>query len=241
VRYAALDVELLVELRDALEDQLRAAGKIGWALEEFEAICHAPLPAPREEPWRRTSGMHRVRKPRELAVVRELWLTRDRIAERRNLAPGRVLPDAAIIEAALALPASVEELEQVPGFGGRNTRRHAQTWHKAVAAALSTRSLPAVARPLTGPPPPRAWAGRNPAAAARLAACREAVTAIAEEANMPVENVVAPDVIRRLAWEPPAEISEATVTRALRAAGARRWQVALTVPALVVALRDSTT
>jgi ribonuclease D len=182
--------------------------------------------------------MHRIRKPRQLAVVRELWETRDRIAERRNLAPGRVLPDAAIIEAALALPATAEELEQVPGFGGRATRRHVGTWFKAVAAGSATRTPPPLSRPLLGPPPPRSWAGRNPAAAARLAASRDAMGEIATRVNVPVENVLAPDVVRRLAWEPPPEITEGTVTRALRAAGARRWQVGLTAPALTVALRE---
>ncbi|MDP9398351.1 MAG: ribonuclease D, partial [Actinomycetota bacterium] len=73
LRYAALDVEVLLELRDALEEQLAEAGKLEWAYEEFAAVLAAPAPAPRAEPWRRTSGLHRVRRPRQLAVVRALW------------------------------------------------------------------------------------------------------------------------------------------------------------------------
>lgn len=236
IRYAALDVELLVELRDALDIRLRDAGKRGWAAEEFAALVAAPSPARREEPWRRTSGLHRVRKPRQLAVVRELWLTRDRIAERRDLAPGRVLPDAAIVEAALALPDTADELANVPGFGGRSTKRHVGTWFKAVEAGRAAQHLPPVARPGTGPPPPRSWASRDAAAAARLAASREAVLAIAEQHRVPAENLLSPDVVRRLAWEPPAVITEETVGAALRATGARNWQVALTAPALVATL-----
>jgi ribonuclease D len=236
VRYAALDVEMLLELRDALDTQLREAGKREWAAQEFAAIVAAPAPPPREEPWRRTSGMHRVRKPRQLAVVRELWETRDRIAERRDIAPGRVLPDAAIVEAALALPETVEELGSVPGFGGRATKRHVGTWFKAVQAGRTARRLPSVTRPSIGPPPPRSWAARDASAAARLTAAREAVLAISAEVRVPAENLIAPDVVRRLTWEPPTEITEATVAAALVAGGARPWQVELTAPALTGAL-----
>lgn len=236
IRYAALDVELLVELRDALAAQLTEAGKRDWAAEEFAALVAAPPTPPREDPWRRTSGLHRVHKPRQLAVVRELWETRERIAERRDIAPGRILPDAAIVEAALALPTSVEELANVHGFGGRGTKRHVGTWFKAVEAARAARRLPSVTRPGSGPPPPRSWAARDAAAAARLAASRLAVLAIAAEHDLPAENLVAPDVVRRLAWEPPTEITEATVAVALTEAGARRWQIELIAAELTEAL-----
>ena len=43
---------------------------------------------------------------RQLGVVRELWQTRDRIAQRRDVSPGKVLSDAAIVEAALSMPAN---------------------------------------------------------------------------------------------------------------------------------------
>ncbi|MFP8964619.1 ribonuclease D, partial [Streptomyces nanhaiensis] len=87
-----------------------------------------------------------------------------------------------------------------------------------------------------GPPPPRAWADKDPVAAARLAAARAAVTARAEELNLPQENLLSPDTVRRLCWEPPGEASEAAVARALGALGARRWQVEQTAPLLTAAL-----
>ncbi|MDQ2624641.1 MAG: HRDC domain-containing protein, partial [Actinomycetota bacterium] len=125
LRYAALDVEVLVDLRDVIADRLERAGKLSWALQEFEAVRTAPPPPPREDPWRRTSGMHAVRDARDLAVVRELWLARDESARRRDIAPGRVLPDRAIIAAAKAKPASVAELVALPEFSGKGTRRRA--------------------------------------------------------------------------------------------------------------------
>lgn len=238
LRYAALDVEVLVELRDALHGQLVEQGKLGWALEEFAALVAAPTPVARVDAWRRTSGLHRVRKRRSLAVVRELWETRDRIARRRDVAPGRILPDAAIVDAALRMPLSVQELVALPVFGGRANRRQADTWFGAVEAgrALPEDSLPDSALPHDGPPPARSWSERDPAAAARLTATRGAVSALADRHAMPTENLLSPDALRRLTWAPPAPVDVEAVAEVLRGLGARDWQVALTAPVLVDAL-----
>jgi ribonuclease D len=238
LRYAALDVELLVDLRDALEKELDRQGKLEWALQEFDAIAAAPPAEPRKDPWRRTSGMHKVRRRRQLGVVRELWETRDRIAQRRDVSPGKVLSDAAIVEAALALPANVHALAALNGFGHRMGRRQLEQWQAAVdrAKALPDSALPQPGQPVTGPPPPRAWADKDPAAAARLTAARTGVTALAERLAMPQENLVSPDTVRRICWEPPKVIDTASVETALAGYGARAWQVELVTPVLVSAL-----
>ncbi|MFJ9153872.1 HRDC domain-containing protein [Streptomyces sp. NPDC102270] len=238
LRYAALDVELLVDLRDALEKELDRQGKLEWALEEFDAIASAPPAEPRKEPWRRTSGMHKVRRRRQLAVVRELWEARDRIAQRRDVSPGKVLSDAAIVEAALAVPVTVHALAALNGFGHRMGRRQLEQWQAAVdrARALPEAQLPQPGQPVTGPPPPRAWADKDPAAAARLSAARAAVSALAETLNMPQENLITPDTVRRVCWEPPADVSAASVGAALAGYGARAWQVEQVTPVLVAAL-----
>ncbi|WP_030103940.1 HRDC domain-containing protein, partial [Actinoalloteichus caeruleus] len=182
LNYAALDVELLVPLRDSLEEELRRQGKLDWALQEFEWVRTAPPPPPRAQPWRRTSGIHRVHAPRQLAAVRELWLARDAVAESRDIAPGRVLPDKAVIEAAQAAPKTERELLALPVFRGRAQRRRAHTWLAALRAAaeLPTDELPSPAQPSDGPPPPNRWADRDPEAAARLSAARAVLTETAE-------------------------------------------------------------
>ncbi|WP_330261552.1 ribonuclease D [Streptomyces sp. NBC_00539] len=238
LRYAALDVELLVDLRDALEKELDRQGKLEWAHQEFEAIASAPPAPPRKDPWRRTSGMHKVRRRRQMAVVRELWESRDRIAQRRDVSPGKVLGDAAIVEAALALPANATALSALPGFGQRMGRRQLEQWMAAVdrARALPESELPQPGATPAGPPPPRAWADKDPAAAARLSAARAAVSALAEGLNLPQENLIAPDTVRRLCWEPPQRLEPETVAEALAGYGARPWQVEQVTPALVEAL-----
>jgi ribonuclease D len=239
--YAALDVELLIDLRDELEQELAKQGKLEWAQEEFAALVASAgrVPPPRPDPWRRTSGIHKIRGLRALARVRALWYARDRIAQRRDTAPGRILPDLAIVSAATTDPRDERELLALTGFGGRSVRKLATVWLDALAEA---RSLPDTELPqpptADGPPPPHRWAERDPVAAARLARCREVVTRFAAEHNLPPENLVAPDAIRRLAWTPPANASPAAVTQFLAAAGVRHWQYALLADELAPALVD---
>lgn len=238
LRYAALDVELLVDLRDALEKELDRQGKLEWAHQEFDAIAAAPPAPPRKDPWRRTSGMHKVRRRRQMAVVRELWESRDRIAQRRDVSPGKVLGDAAIVEAALALPLNVQALSALPGYGQRMGRRQLDQWMAAVdrAKALPESELPQPGATPAGPPPPRSWADKDPAAAARLAAARTAVSALAEGLNLPQENLITPDTVRRLCWEPPLRLEADAVAEALAGYGARPWQIEQVTAALVTAL-----
>jgi ribonuclease D len=237
--YAALDVELLLPLREALRAELAEQGKLAWAEQEFEAVRLAPPPTPRAEPWRRTSGIHRIKRPRQLAAVRELWRVRDELAARRDLAPGRVLPDAAIVDAAIAEPANVTELIRLPVFRGRAQRRLAQFWSDALerARTLPRAELPEVNPSTDGPPPPNRWADKDPAAAARLAAARAALNALAERHRLPVENLLQPELVRRLCWQPPNGVAPSAVSEALRGRGARHWQIELTTDALTAALR----
>jgi ribonuclease D len=239
LRYAALDVEVLVELRDALAEQLAAQGKTEWARQEFAAVLAAGPAGPRAEPWRRTSGIHRVRSRRGLAIVRELWQERDKIAQRRDLSPTRVLLDSAIIEAARTLPNGATDLNGITGFSGRGARRHAPEWLRAIgrARAQSERVLPdASAPPSDGPPPAHRWSERDPEAARRLAAARAAVAALADEHHLPTENLLPPDAVRRLAWQPPEPLGPQTVAAELTRLGARPWQVQLTALPIAKAL-----
>ena len=237
--YAALDVEVLVELRDAIETELGRQGKLGWAHEEFETVRLAPPAAPRVDPWRRTSGMHRLRTRRQLAAVRALWVIRDAMARQRDTAPGRVLPDSAIVSAAAAAPGTPADLMALPVFGGRSTRRHVDTWFGALsaAAALPDSALPQPTLGGDGPPAPNRWAERDPVAARRLARVRGVVTTLAGQLSMPPENLVQPEAVRRLAWQPPAA-ETAAVVAALRASGVRDWQVALVGGPLAAVLAD---
>ncbi len=241
LEYAALDVEALVELREVLGRELVEAGKEEWARQEFAHLVAAPPASPRREPWRRTSGMHKARGRRALAAVRELWQARDEIARRRDVTPGRIIPDSSIVEAANAMPRDKAALDGLRGFRGRGAERYARQWVEALRAArtMDEQQLPSVAARYDGPPPPRAWADRDPVAAARLTRARDDLKALSEQLHLPVENILTPDYVRRLLWEPPTgDDLPAAVGRRLTELGARPWQVELTRDLLVSAILD---
>ena len=239
LRYAALDVELLVQLRDALDAELITQGKREWAAEEFAALVASdPLAVRAGEAWRRTSGMHTLRARRQLAVVRSLWLARDELARELDIAPGRVLPDMAVVAAAARPPLDTQSFTRLPGAGNRTARAHAQRWVAAVAdaIALPDDDLPVLRVETEGPPPPHRWSDRDPIAAGRLERARAVVLALSDELAIPAENLVAPDAVRRLAWQPPEITDSASVAAALDASGVRRWQVGLLAGPLADAL-----
>jgi ribonuclease D len=236
LEYAALDVEVLIELREVLDRELREAGKDEWARQEFDAL-RGFTPLVRAEPWRRTSGLHRVRGRRLLAAVRELWAARDELARSRDVSPGRIVGDNAIVAAALADPGSRGDLLSTKGFHGRGAQRYAERWLDALKRArdLSEEELPVRAPRTDGPPAPRSWAERDPVAAERLVLAREGMTQLSEEHQVPAENLLSPDTVRRVMWE-PAGSDVATLAAQLRGLGAREWQIELTAPMLAAAV-----
>lgn len=234
LEYAALDVALLPDLRDAIAEQLNAQGKVDIAAQEFEAVrTRAPKP-PADEPWRKLAGGNRLRTPRELTLARELWNARDALAREKDVAPGRLVPDASLIVAAKMNPRSRGELASNKDFRGRASRSELDRWWQAILKAKTAE--PPTPKPRTrdkdAVPHHRNWGQRFPEAAARLAAARDAIVAEAERQQMPVENLLTPDVMRRLVWDPPAELTPPAVEARLIKLGARNWQAVLTAPIL---------
>ncbi|HET7304502.1 MAG TPA: ribonuclease D [Segeticoccus sp.] len=237
LRYAALDVELLVQARDLLREDLRQQGKLGWAEQEFAALTSFTGPPPRKDPWRRTSGMHKVRGRRQAAFVRELWEARDEIARNRDTSPGRVLPDSALVELAQRSPRGGSEFGDIRA---RGARRYQRQWLAALrrARSLPEDELPALTARGDGPPPVRVWSEREPVAAARLEQTRESLKLISAENGVPVENLLTPDLLRRVLWEPPDDTSVAGFADTLTAQGARAWQVEIVAPLLARAVAE---
>ncbi|GAT02907.1 ribonuclease D [Mycolicibacterium fortuitum subsp. acetamidolyticum] len=237
LNYAALDVEVLLELRHAVAAVLEEQGKTDWAAQEFEYLRTYVAQPTRRDRWRRTSGIHKIRNPQALAAVRELWTTRDTIARGRDIAPGRILPDSAIINAATTDPKTVEELIALPVFGGSKQRKSAKIWLDALARARDNNDPPEANEAQSGPPPAARWARRKPEAAARLEAARAGLAELSQRVSVPAENLITPEVVRRLCWDwrPVRDVATA-VEEFLVEANVRPWQRELTVPVLTAAL-----
>lgn len=242
LNYAALDVELLIELREIMATRLDEAGKREWAEQEFAYLAtHSrDVRTARAEPWRRTSGIHAVRNPRGLAAVRELWSERDALARKSDTAPGRIVPDRAIADAGvLSAKAAVErpQLRSIAGFNRRTAKRFEANWLAALQRAgdLTAAELPSVRPSAEELPPTKTWSNKKPVAHARFTAAREAMLALAEQKQLPVENLLTPDFLRQLAWSPPQTLDIDSVDERLAGLGARPWQRELVSPTIVSA------
>jgi ribonuclease D len=244
--YAALDVELLVELRDAMHEILQSAGKLEWAEQEFAAILKAPPPPPRVDPWRRTSGMHKIKRRDHLTIIRELWIARDAIASNQDIASGKLLNDSAIIELALTAPKTKKELEKALRPLGLRARwlENSPTWLDAIsrAVALPEDKWPAMRSNADTLPPIKLWRDKFPEKFAPLSHARALIEGLARANSIPMENLISPEIVRRICWSPPAQSTtirdEPAVRLALAELGARPWQIDLIAPYVADALLE---
>src|SRR4029453_15017848 len=158
--------------------------------------------------------------------------------QRLDKAPSKILPDAAITELAAHKHPDRITLRKIPAFSRRPANGPEAAWFPAldVVAEMPESALPPMHIPNDGPPQSRMWPAKNPGAAARLAAVRAAVRTIAERYELPTDNLITPDHLRRLAWRPPSPLTEESVDQALTSLGTRPWQRELTVPRITKAM-----
>ena len=244
LNYAALDVELLVELRDEVDALLEAAGKTQWAEQEFAAILNTPPPPPRVDPWRRTSGMHHIKKRRQLAVVKSLWESRISLAAELDIAPGRLLSDTAISAIALSIgddtkiesKKALEKILRPIGLRPRWLEHHIR-WISSIATAqnLAEEELPPVRGESDALPPVKVWREKYPLRYAALTHAKENLLLRSQELALPLENLISPEYVRRICWSNPT----CSVDAALSTLGARRWQIGIVTPILEAALLET--
>lgn len=244
--YAALDVELLVELREKISGLLDVQGKSDWAFQEFEAILQAPPSPPRKEPWRRSSGIHKVKRRDQLAIIKSLWHERDTLARQADVAPGKFLSDAALLELAIHVPKTRAEMEKVLRPIGARARwfEHSVQWLSAIRAGIAVPEShwPLMRADPDSMPPVKIWREKFPAKFAPLSHARAAIEIEAERLSIPPENLISPELVRRLCWSPPDDatmtLRPEAVIETLLAQGARRWQAEIVGPLIAAALLE---
>lgn len=238
LNYAALDVDVLLELRSSLLELLEEQGKLEWARQEFETVVAMAPKEPKIDKWRGMSGLHQVRDTRLLAIARDLWLAREALAEKLDVSPGRLIPDSSIVSLALNPVKTKPELASSKSFSGRASRSYLDTWWLALSNALTTRDLPVAKLPATGIPNHRTWPTRFPDADARLRSVRPAVAELAESLELPVENLLTPDYLRQVCFDPPEEVTGESVAEQLSQIGARKWQIEQVAEVIAKALNE---
>jgi ribonuclease D len=227
LNYAALDVDVLFDLWAAVEATLKERNKYDWALEEFHATLEAQPKSAKVDKWRGMTGLHEVKDQKKLAIARELWTAREALAVKLDVSPGRLIPDSSIVNVVKDTPKTKPQLAGNRSFVGRASRSYLDTWWKAIEDGSNSRDLPALKLPAVGIPNHRIWPTRFPDADKRLKIVRPMIADLAEKIGVPTENVLTPDFLRSLCFEPPV-LELAAIEAALRDLGARNWQVQLT-------------
>ena len=241
LEYAALDVEHLIDVRDVLAADLVEQGKVDL---RRRGVRGGPNPHPQARPAP-TRGAGSAACTRCAVVEPWPWRVPCGSPARNSPAP-RTWHPAASCPTGLSSPRCSptrrpkQDLARVKEFNGRASRTQLDRWWAAFEEGRAATDLP----PERGTggdslPPPRAWADRNPAADKRLKAARPVVEAHAEQLAMPTENLLTPELLRRVAWNPPEPVTADGVGAALADLGARPWQIAQTAQMIADAFVES--
>ena len=235
--YAALDVEFLHQLRKSLTQKLIDNNKFEIAQQEFKALCSWQSPGLRNDPWRRTSGMHEVRGGQDAAIVRQIWLKRDEIAQQRDIAAGKVLNDAGIVEIAAKKPKTVQELKDLASIKYRPAKNDAEIWFEQlqIALQLGPDQWPVKQKGAESYPAPKSWLEKRPEAYHRLHFVKAQLHKLSEELLIPVEHLCSPDLVKKWCWDKPTDQLE-TINEWLISQGARDWQAQNLAPVLLSSL-----
>jgi ribonuclease D len=236
LNYAALDVDVLFDLWEKVELDLVAQSKTAIAEAEFDYLLHPAPKVQKVDRWRSMTGLHEVKDQRDLTIAKHLWTAREELAIEKDVAPGRLIPDASIVAAVKEHPQSRSELASLKSFAGRASRTFIDTWWKAIEEGTSTRALVEVRPKSTGIPNHRNWPQKFPKAHARLLASKELIANISAEQEIPLENILNPDALRAICFEPPEQLTIESISFSLREKYARQWQIDLVAEGFVVTL-----
>ncbi len=246
--YAALDVDVLLEIREKVEALLVEKNKLDWAKQDFASILDS-FKAKREQPekpdrWRRTSGMHKVRDRLNMTIIRDLWLSRNQLAQELDLAPGRVLGDEAIVEIAIKRPTTAEEMAKVISWRTKLDPPPLTRWLEVLNKSLNTPIAEQVElrTPSQGLPPIKIWKDKNPLGYARLTHARGKIAELSTEIEVPAENLITPELVRKICWALPGVDQsqyEKFVKDQLAHLGARPWQINQVAPLIANALLET--
>lgn len=261
--YAALDVELLIEVEDRMRRELVRSGKAQWAEEEFSYALRKGTtpPIPHPVPWMRVSHITVLGHDRQgQAVARALWQKREELAREHDIAPTLLLSDAAIIAAAQIKPHNAKEFRGVrilnervrihtgseqdkmfERYGPIQRSVRPSVWKSVIQQALElapdewpTISQTADQDHANAPRSMKYWSTRHPHRYARLQAARKVINQISQDTRTPPEMVIKPQMLRNLCWTD--EIERRDVATFLTGQGARPWQVKLVAASVTRAI-----
>jgi ribonuclease D len=234
LNYAALDVDVLHELASAVQELLNQQGKLDWATQEFVYLMSFKPKPQRFDKWRGITGLHKVQDRLSHEIARQLWTARESLAQKMDVAPGRLIPDSSILAAATQKPKTRPELAAMKSFSGRASRSYLDLWWDAIQSALKATELPSLKPEKTDAiPNHRNWITKFPEADRRLKYAKASLIELSEKKSVPLENLLTPEILRQVSFTPPENLSYETLSEKLDELGARTWQIELTAQLIV--------
>ncbi|GAA1841761.1 HRDC domain-containing protein [Brevibacterium marinum] len=226
LNYAALDVEVLLPIRDILAEALFEAGKLEFASQEFDHLLDF-RPRHFAEPWRRTHGLSKLKSRRDIAKVREMWTARDIMAAEADIAPSRIMRDRDLVALAQSRVRSSDDImTQRPKLSRADSARLFRAFRKATR--LPVDELP----PRKEPNPQQSRSSfSHTDLKERIAVLKGAMAKLAEDREIPHDVLLQPAIVKALGAESGVDVEQFLVER-----GARPWQVELSAPVLTDAI-----
>ena len=251
--YAALDVEFLLDIEELQERALREKGMRKWAEDEFSTILQRGVEGrERPDPWRGVANINALGPDRRgLAIVKELWEARDRVAKELDLAPGLVIKDETIIALALKKPKNEREFRETGAEERVKIERTCELdalfdryipfqrhikpkiWKEAVerAMGLEPSSLPMPTAPphkhgASVPNSMKIWEKRHPERLKRLERAMQAVRKAARSLDIAPVFLISPRLLREYFWMEPAG---GDFEKFLRSEGVNDWRLSVIV------------
>jgi ribonuclease D len=135
--YAALDTLHLLALKDRMREDLKKAGRLSWAEEEFKRLEGTRWEE--EDPnlaFLRMKGARDLDR-RQLAILRELYAWRNQVASQLDRATFRVASNEMLIAVAQGAPTSVSDLAQIKAVPPPIRQRHATELLEGVKRGLA--------------------------------------------------------------------------------------------------------
>jgi ribonuclease D len=197
--YAQMDTHFLPMLRNDLYDELVRQGRLAEAQDAFDELEFVEPPLVEFDPdgyWHigRPMGL----KGRPMAILRELYLLREQLAEQRDVPPFKVLTNEAMVEIVRQAPHHKAALAEIPGLSPGFIRRYGD----AVLAAVEAGSQARLPRP---PRQPRLASGR---VLERYTALREWRKRRASARGVDSDLIVSKNVLWMLAHEAPRTLAD---------------------------------
>ena len=142
LRYAQMDTHYLVQIRQFLGDELEKTGLSPIAQEDFSRACkvYQHTRENNEDPWWRLNGSKKL-SPQKAAVLKQLYLFRERIAKKKNLPVFKILSSQSLLQLAEKCPKNTRQLSKLELSSKKAVLRYADELIDVIRVGLDSEPI----------------------------------------------------------------------------------------------------